>query len=262
MSRALNKYKNFLSKANAALTSEYKKTSLYSVAFGRTSDVKINVNFSDNMFESFYYEFNLEIPWKFKAVEDDGLIYIGQDLDVFGKLVESSASYNSFISSVSSMYMSSWGTMFDSDISNRMFDEIRSKDPFVTSKDIIRKDLSLLSKSETYNKMYSLFQKVISDTKVSLSLRISKDIYPRLSDRSIFPYLVFDPSDDGKIVYITGVWSTNTRQNRQSAYYSYAINNVKYICSQAMQFAPHSNFLDVSISNPDVKRYLLLRNGA
>lgn len=262
MSRALNKYKNFLSKANAALTAEYKKTSLFSVASGRTSDVKINVTFSGGLLEDIYYSFYLEVPWKFKAVEDDGLIYIGHDLDVQGRLIESRMAYESFMRDIASRFMYKWGRDVDSSLSNTLFQEVMRNDSSVTSKESIQRDPSLMLKSETYNKMYDEFQKIMSSIKVNLSLRESKDIYPRLSDRSIFPYLVFDPSDDGKIVYITGVWSTNTRQNRQSAYYSYAINNVKYICSQAIQFAPYSNFLDVSISNPGVKRYLLLRNGA
>lgn len=253
------RYKNTLSKVKSVMA-KYSRRIYFNnpdiERYGGEGDIPKTYVLLDGDLSGINCYLRLVAPFKFKVSDNNGVLYIGQDISQV-QLYEFNSYGNSFVERMSHRLYQRQVDASDIPLADTIYNEIQSrnsrylpdKESLYTSNPEI---LELFNLSPTYRTYYGKFNKVISNAKPYLELK--SGIHKDCKDRQIFPYLIFD-TEASKVTYIDGIYSQTSRQNRKTVSYEYFMNNLDQLTEFSMIFAPLTNFTELQLSAPGIKVY-------
>lgn len=228
----------------------------------------LKIFLKDNLYRAMLrYDILLTNPM-IKTVESDGYIFFGIDLNQAVKLkLRTSFGHNeeravgvSFTDAV----LPSWDNP-NQPIANEVFNDLvyrgvldhsMSSDSFTRSNGTKKgiSDVETLMQSSYFDDFYREIKSIVPSISINLSLKSGE--FPRLSDRSLFPYLWFDP-DSGLINYCCDSSAISYRQGRNTASFD-RFTSTSDIREAAAYLIDPFSYVIIDLSHRDVDHFRVL----
>jgi hypothetical protein len=171
--------------------------------------------------------FQYELPEKFKAVEENGILYIGIDLSVKGTLTYNPEDYgNSILENI----MDEVAPYFGDHPNQKMIDAI-GLTPDESDRRAISRDPSIQRKimnSDVYIETKNAINNVLSD--YTMDVHLHKGEFPKSSDRQLLPAIVFN-SETGMADYCKERSASSYRSGRDKVSFNDILSKLSRIYS-------------------------------